>query len=115
MNHTTPKTTPRRPKGVPARLKALARMKPEQQLAAIRIGDFTLDEWSQAMPLAGRSPARLAFLALLDQQEQFDVLRDERLSLSEWCAFARRYPLHCVKLGDEFAFIAITTPEWCEQ
>jgi len=88
-------------------------MKPDAQVAALRRGDCSFDEWSQAWPVAGQAVERLAVLAQLDHDEQLDALRDERFSLSEWCAFARRDPHRCVRIGDEFAFIVVTTPEWC--
>ncbi len=105
-------TAPRTPA---ARLRELRRLKPPQQLAALRRGDYSFDEWARAWPVAGRAPQRLEVLAQLDEDEQLDALRDERFSLSEWCAFARQDPYRCARLGNEFAFIIVTTPEWCER
>lgn len=105
---------PRAPTTTAPRRRALARMTPDAQVAALRRGDCSFDEWSQAWPVAGQAVERLAVLAQLDHDEQLDALRDERFSLSEWCAFARRDPHRCLRIGDEFAFIVITTPEWCD-
>ena len=96
-------------------MRALARMSPDGQLAGLRRGDYSFDEWSQAWPVAARAPQRLELLAQLDFDEQLDVLRDGRFTLTEWCAFARRDPYRCARIGDEFAFIVVTTPEWCER
>lgn len=111
--HTT--TLPKVPSTPAARLRALKRMKPEQQLAAIRIGDYSWREWSAAWPVAAQAPGRLQVLCALDEDEQLDALQTSRFSMSEWCAFARREPFRCARYGDEFAFIVITTPEWCER
>ena len=104
---------PKVPSTPGARLRALARMKPDAQLAALRRRDFSWPEWSTAWPIAGRAPHRVEVLAGLDEEEQLDALRTARFSMSEWCAFARREPFRCVRYGDEFAFIVVTTPEWC--
>ncbi len=106
-----PAAPPRTPA---ARVRALRRMKAPQQLAALRRGDYSFDEWATAWPVSGRAPERLELLARLDEDEQYDALRDERFSLTEWCAFARRDPYRCARIGNEFAFIVVTTPEWCE-
>lgn len=98
-----------------ARLRALRRMEVEQQLAALRRGDYSHEEWARAWPVSDRAPERLQLLGLLNEDEQYDALRYERFSLTEWCAFARRHPYRCARLGNEFAFIVVTTPEWCEQ
>jgi len=98
-----------------ARLRALARMTPDAQVAALRRGDYSYDEWSQAWPIAGQAVERLEVLAQLDYDEQLDALRKARFSLNEWCAFARHDPHRCARIGDEFAFIVVTTPEWCER
>ena len=108
-------STPLLPATSRQRRAAVARLSAAEQLAAIRRGDFTLEEWSAALPLSGRSPKRLELLSLLSADEQLDALRDERFSLSEWCAFSRRRPHHVALLGGEFAFIALSTPEWCER
>ena len=110
---TTP--TPRLPATTNQRRAALARLSAAEQLAAIRRGDFTLEKWSATLPLSGRSPKRLELLSLLSLDEQLDALRDGRFSLSEWCAFSRRRPHHVAFVGGEFAFIALSTPEWCER
>ena len=47
--------------------------------------------------------------------EQLDALRARCFSLDEWCEFARRHPQRVFMLGGEYAFIAVTTPEWCER
>ena len=106
---------PKVPATPAGRVRALARMSAAGQLAALRRGDYTFTEWSRAWPLAGRASERLELLAQLDFDEQLDVLRDGRFSLAEWCAFARRDPYRCARIGDEFAFIVVTTPEWCER
>jgi len=106
---------PKVPATPAARVRALARMSPEGQLAGLRRGDYSFDEWSQAWPVAARAPQRLELLAQLDEGEQLDVLREERFSLSEWCAFARRDPYWCLRIGSEWAFIVVSTPEWCER
>jgi len=103
------------PRTAAARLRALRRMKAPQQLAALRRGNYNYAEWAQAWPVSSGAPERLELLALLDEDEQYDALRDELFSLSEWCTFACRHPYRCARLGNEFAFIAITTPEWCER
>ena len=105
---------PQLPATPAARVRALARMSPDGQVAALRRDEYTFDEWSQAWPVAARAPQRLGVLAQLDEDEQLDVLRDERFSLSEWCAFAQRHPYRCLRIGHEFAFIVLTTPEWCD-
>ena len=105
---------PTAPTTTAARRRALARMKPDAQVAALRRGDYSFDEWSQAWPVAGQALERLAVLAQLDHDEQLDALREQRFSLSEWCAFARHDPYRCLRIGDEFAFIVVTTPEWCD-
>ena len=103
---------PKVPATPAARVRALARMSPAGQVAGLRRGDYTFAEWSRAWPVAARAPQRLGVLAQLDEDEQLDVLRDERFSLSEWCAFAQRHPYRCLRIGNEFAFIVLTTPEW---
>jgi len=105
---------PKVPATPAARVRALARMSADAQVAALRRGDYTFDEWSRAWPVAGRAPQRLEVLAQLDEDEQLDVLRDGRFSLGEWCAFARRDPYRCVRMGNEWAFIVVTTPEWAD-
>jgi len=103
---------PKVPATPAARVRALARMTPAGQVAGLRRGDYTFAEWSRAWPVAGRAPQRLEVLAQLDEDEQLDVLRDGCFSLGEWCAFARRDPYRCVRIGNEWAFIVVTTPEW---
>ena len=93
------------------RLDAFERMPFAGQLAAVERGEYTLAEWR-----ALRTPEeRLELLFGLSEDHQLDALRLSCFSLDEWCAFARRHPYRVFKLGDEFAFIAITTPEWCER
>lgn len=103
------------PRAPTAGLRALRRMKVPMQVAALRRGDHSFDDWGQAWPIAGHAPQRLELLALLNEDEQLAALRDARFSLTEWCAFARRDPYRCARLGTEFAFIVVTTPEWCER
>jgi hypothetical protein len=106
---------PKVPATPAARVRALARMSADGQLAGLRRGDYSFEEWSRAWPVAGRAPQRLEVLAQLDEDEQLDALRDGRFSLVEWCAFARHHPYRCLRIGNEFAFIVVTTPEWCER
>ncbi len=111
---SNPQIAPTAPSAA-AQIRALRRMKAPQQLAALRRGDYSWAEWARAWPVAQRAPERLELLARLDEDEQYDALRDELFSLAEWCAFARRDPYRCARLGNEFAFIVVTTPEWCER
>ena len=93
------------------RLDALARMTFAEQLVAIERDECTVAEWRTAT-----TPVqRLELLCGLSEDEQLDALRLSCFTLSEWCAFARRAPGRVFMLGGEFAFIAITTPEWCER
>ena len=93
------------------RLARLERMPLSGQLAALLRGDYTSSEWRSI-----RTPGeRLELLCGLSEDEQLDALRVSCFTLSEWCAFARRAPGRVFMLGGEFAFIAITTPEWCER
>ncbi len=93
------------------RLQALARMTFAEQLAAIERNECTMGEWRSATT----PTARLETLYGLTEDEQLDALRLSCFTLGEWCAFARRTPGRVFMLGGEFAFIAITTPEWCER
>ena len=93
------------------RLARLERMPFSGQLAALLRGDYTSSEWRSI-----RTPGeRLELLCGLGEDEQLDALRARCFSLGEWCAFARRHPQRPFMLGGEYAFIAITTPEWCER
>ncbi len=93
------------------RLRALKRMSFAGQLAAILRGEHTVAEWRSI-----RTPTeRLELLCTLGEDEQIDALRASCFTLTEWCAFARRAPHEVLMLGGEYAFIAITTPEWCER
>jgi hypothetical protein len=93
------------------RLDVFTRMPFASQLAAVERGEYTLAEWR-----ALRTPEeRLELLCGLCEDHQLGALRLSCFALDEWCAFARRHPYRVVKLGDEFAFIALTTPEWCER
>ena len=93
------------------RLQRLERMPFDGQLAALLRGDYTAAEWRST-----QTPARrLELLYRLDHDKQFDALRARCFSLDEWCAFARRHPGRVLLLYDEFAFITVTTPEWCER
>jgi len=93
------------------RLRALERMSFASQLAALLRGEHTVGEWRGT-----RNPSeRLELLCGLGEDEQLDALRASCFTLSEWCAFARRHPHRVLVLGGEFAFIALTTPEWCER
>ena len=53
-------------------------------------------------------------LERMSDHEQLAALRRREYTLEEWCAFAREHPGRVARLGGEFCFIAITTPEWCE-
>ena len=93
------------------RLEALLRMPFRGQLAALLRGEYTSAEWRRS-----KTPAeRLELLCRLDDDQQLDALRARCFSLDEWCAFARRYPRRVFMLGGEYAFIAVTTPEWCKR
>ncbi len=93
------------------RLEALRRLSFAKQLAALLRGEYTSAEWRSI-----RTPAeRLALLCGLDDDQQLDALRARCFSLDEWCAFASRHPQRVFMLGGEYAFIAVTTPEWCER
>jgi hypothetical protein len=92
-------------------LAALERRSFSEQLTAIERGEYTLARWRTV-----RTPEqRLDLLCGLSEDEQLDALRAQCFTLDEWCAFARRAPERVFMLGGEFAFIAITTPEWCER
>ncbi len=93
------------------RLRRLERMPFDSQLAALLRGDYTSAEWRRSRTRA----ERLELLSRLDHEQQFDALRARCFSLDEWCAFARRHPERVYMLGGEYAFIAVTTPEWCER
>jgi len=93
------------------RLAALARMNFLEQLTAIERGGCTLPQWRSLRTAA----ERLELLCGLTEDEQLDALRAACFTLSEWCTFARRSPGRVFMLGGEFAFIAVTTPEWCER
>jgi len=93
------------------RLRRLERMPFVGQLAALGRGEYTSSEWRAARP----PDERLELLCGLSEDQQIDALRASCFSLDEWCAFARRHPYRVFKLGDEFAFIVVTTPEWCER
>ena len=93
------------------RLAALERMSFPEQLTALERRECTIGEWRSV-----RTPAeRLELLCGLSEDEQLDALRAACFTLAEWCAFARRSPDRVFTLGGEFAFIAVTTPEWCER
>jgi len=93
------------------RLRRLERMPFAGQLAAVERGEYTLAEWR-----ALRTPEeRLELLRGLSHDHQLDALRLSCFSLDEWCAFARRHPYRVFMLDGEFAFITVTTPEWCER
>ena len=93
------------------RLRALGRMPFDAQLAALLRGEYSPAEWRQI-----RTPAeRLKLLFRLSDGEQLDALRARCFSLDEWCAFARRHPERVFILDGEYAFITVTTPEWCER
>ncbi len=93
------------------RLAALVRMSFREQLTALERGECTLGEWRSVRT----AEERLELLCRLTEDEQLDALRAACFDLSEWCAFARRAPGRVFMLGGEFAFIATTTPEWCER
>ncbi len=93
------------------RLRALERMPFSGQLAALLRRDYTSREWRSIRT----ATERLELLCGLGEFEQIDALRVSCFSLDEWCAFARRHPHRVFMLGGEYAFIAITTPEWCER
>ncbi len=93
------------------RLRRLGRMPFDGQLAALLRGDYTSAEWRSVQPPA----RRLELLCGLDHEQQFDALRARCFSLDEWCAFARRHPERVLILDGEYAFITVTTPEWCER
>jgi len=93
------------------RLQRLERMPLGGQLAALIRGDYTSAEWRRIH----RPAERLEVLCGLDEEQQFDALRARCFSLEEWCVFARRHPQQVLILDDEYAFITITTPEWCER
>ena len=89
----------------------LGRMPFAAQLAALLRGEYSSADWRSLY-----TPAkRLELLSELDHQQQFDALRARCFSLDEWCAFARRYPERVLVLAGEYAFITVTTPEWCER
>ena len=93
------------------RLQALARASFRGQLAALGRGEYTVAEWRTI-----RTPSeRLELLCGLSEDEQLDALRAACFSLDEWCAFARRHPQRVFMLAGEYAFITVTTPEWCER
>lgn len=91
--------------------RALRRMPFAAQLAALLRGEYTSADW-RSMHTAAE---RLELLCGLGDELQFDALRARCFSLNEWCAFARRYPERVHLLNGEFAFITVTTPEWCER
>ena len=93
------------------RLRRLERMEFPAQLAALLRGEYTSAEWRTSKAPA----ARLELLCGLDDDQQLDALRARCFSIDEWCAFARRCPQRVLMLGGEYAFIAVTTPEWCER
>ena len=93
------------------RLRRLGRMPFDGQLAALLRGDYTSAEWRSVQPPA----RRLELLCGLDHEQQFDALRARCFSLDEWCAFASRHPEQVFILDGEYAFITVTTPEWCER
>ncbi len=93
------------------RLEALRRMPFRGQLAALLRGEYTSAEWRRSRTRA----ERLELLSRLDHEQQFDALRARCFSLDEWCAFARRHPERVFILDGEYAFITVTTPEWCER
>ncbi len=93
------------------RLEALRRLPLANQLSALLRGEYTSAEWRSI-----RTPAeRLELLCGLDEDQQLDALRARCFSLDEWCAFARRHPERVFILDGEYAFITVTTPEWCER
>ena len=93
------------------RLRALERMPFATQLTALLRGEYSPAEWRQL-----RTPAeRLEVLCRLSDAEQIEALRARCFSLDEWCAFARRAPGRVCVLNGEWAFITVTTPEWCER
>lgn len=92
-------------------LRRLERMPFAGQLAALLRGEYTSREWRRT-----RTPQeRLELLCGLTEDQQIDALRVSCFTLDEWCAFARRYPHRVLMLGGEYAFIEVTTPEWCER
>ena len=93
------------------RPKAVARTSFRGQLAALLRGEYAVAEWRRSRT----QEERLELLCGLSDDEQLDALRARCFSLGEWCAFARRYPQRPFMLGGEYAFITITTPEWCER
>ncbi len=93
------------------RLRTLSRMPFAGQLAALVRGEYTAGEWRGTRTAA----ERLELLCGLGEDDQLDALRATCFSIGEWCAFARRHPDRVFMLGGEYAFIAITTPEWCER
>jgi hypothetical protein len=93
------------------RLRRLKRMPLSGQVAALLRRDYTGGEW-RAIHTPGE---RLELLCGLTEDEQLDALRASCFSLDEWCAFARRHPQRPFMLDGEYAFITVTTPEWCEQ
>ena len=93
------------------RLRRLERMQFPGQLAALLRGEYTSSEWRRTR----RPDERLELLCGLSEDQQIDALRVSCFSLDEWCTFARRHPQRVLMLGGEYAFIAVTTPEWCER
>ncbi len=93
------------------RLRRLERMPFDGQLAALLRGDYTSAEW-RSIQISAR---RLELLCGLDHEQQLDALRARCFSLDEWCAFASRHPERVFILDGEYAFITVTTPEWCER
>lgn len=93
------------------RLAALARMSFPEQLTALERGECTLREWRGIRT----AQERVELLCGLTEDEQLDALRRACFTLGEWCAFARRHPHRVFMLGGEYAFIQVTTPEWCER
>ena len=89
----------------------LERMPFGAQLAALLRGEYSSASWRGIY-----SPAkRLELLCKLDHEQQLDALCARCFSLDEWCTFARRYPERVLLLNGEYAFITVTTPEWCER
>lgn len=67
------------------------------------------------LPLTIRNdPSERSALWAMTTQERVDAMWAGALTLSQLCQWSSRRPQEVPRLGDEFAWIVMQTPEWAE-
>jgi hypothetical protein len=71
----------------------------------------------RALPLAltvRDDPAELSALWAMSKQQRIDAMWAGQLTLSQLCDWSARRPSEVPRLGTEFAWHVMRTPEWAE-